>query len=176
MGVLYCTTQASTSAFQSSPDSACISLTPLSFVVLNDSSVTLYFEFVSFPTMAYITWLCFSWTQLLPLIWGQHSLHIKPQWLMTALNFHCYNLSFLISCIILILTFFKIFSCASPLKILSFLSTTFLMISAFFSSVKLINSKDDQVKEKLKKEEKEGFFNKLECKVFWELLHGQTFY
>ena len=80
---------------------------------------------------------------------------------MAALNFHCDNLSFLISCIILVLTFFKIFSCASPLKILSFLSTTFLMISAFFSSVKLINNKDDQVKEKLKKEEKEGFFNKL---------------
>ena len=34
------------------------------------------------------------------------------------------------------------------------------MISAFFSSVKLINNEDDQVKEKFKKEE-EGFFNKL---------------
>ena len=146
MGVLYCTTQASTSAFQSSPDSASISLTPLSFVVLNDSSVTLYFEFVSFPTMAYITWLCFSWTQLLPLIWGQHSLHIKPQWLMAALNFHHDNLSSLICCIILILKLFKIFSCASPLKILSFLYTTFLMTSAFFSSVKLINNKESKGK------------------------------
>ena len=40
------------------------------------------------------------------------------------------------------------------------------MISAFLSSVKLINNEDDQVKEKFKKEEDEGFFNKLEFKVF----------
>ena len=63
-----------------------------------------------------------------------------------------------------------------PLKILSFLSTAFLMIPAFFSSVKLINNEDDQVKEKWKEEEKEGFFNKLEFKVYWELVHGHTFY
>ena len=50
-----------------------------------------------------------------------------------------------------------------PLKF-SFISTVFLMISAFFSSVKRINNKDDQVKEKFKKEEDEGFFNKLEFK------------
>ena len=35
------------------------------------------------------------------------------------------------------------------------------MISAFFSSVKLINNEDDQVKEKVKEQEEEGFFNKL---------------
>ena len=40
------------------------------------------------------------------------------------------------------------------------------MISAFFSSVKLINNEDDQVKEKFKDEEDEGFFNKLEFKVY----------
>ena len=75
-----------------------------------------------------------------------------------------------------ILTLFKIFSHASPLNILSFLSTTFLMISAFFSTVKLINNEDDQVKEKVKEGKEEGFFNKLEFKVYWELLHGHTFY
>ena len=35
-----------------------------------------------------------------------------------------------------------------PLKILSSLSTTFLMIPALFSPVKLINNEGDQVKEK----------------------------
>ena len=47
-----------------------------------------------------------------------------------------------------ILTLFKIYSHASPLKILSSLSTTFLMIPKFFSSVKLINNEDNQVKDK----------------------------
>ena len=52
-----------------------------------------------------------------------------------------------------------------PLKF-SFISTVFLMISAFFSSVKLINNEDDEGKEKVKEEEEEGFFNKLEFKVY----------
>ena len=52
-----------------------------------------------------------------------------------------------------------------PLKFYLF-STTFSMISTFFSSVKLINNEDDQVKEKFKDEEDEGFFNKLEFKVY----------
>ena len=47
-----------------------------------------------------------------------------------------------------LLTLFKIFSHASPLKIQSSLSTTFLMIPAFFSSVKLTNNEGEQVKEK----------------------------
>ena len=50
------------------------------------------------------------------------------------------------------------------------------MIPAFFSSVKLINNKDNQVKVKVKEEEEEGFFNKLKFKAYWELLHGHTFY
>ena len=61
---------------------------------------------------------------------------------------------------------FNILSHASPLKILSSLSTTFLMISALFSSVKLINNEDDEGKEKVKEEEEEGFFSKLEFKVY----------
>ena len=56
------------------------------------------------------------------------------------------------------------------------LSTTFLMIPAFFSSVKLSNIEDDQVKEKVKEEKEEEFFNKLKFKVYWELLHDLTFY
>ena len=52
-----------------------------------------------------------------------------------------------------------------PLKILSSLSTTFLMIPAFFFSVKLVNNEDDQVKEKGQKEE-EGLFNKLKFKDY----------
>ena len=62
-----------------------------------------------------------------------------------------------------------------PLKFYLF-STTFSMIPAIFSSVKHINNEDDQVKEKFKNEEDEGFFNKLEFKVYWELLHGHTCY
>ena len=54
--------------------------------------------------------------------------------------------------------------------------TTFLMIAAFFSSVKLINSEDDQVKEKSQRGRRRGLFNKLKFKVYWELLHGHTFY
>ena len=61
---------------------------------------------------------------------------------------------------------FNIFSHAPPLKILSSLYTTFLMISALFSSVKLINNEDDEGKEQVKEEEEEGFFNKLEFKVY----------
>ena len=53
-----------------------------------------------------------------------------------------------------------------PLKILSSLSTTFLMIPAFFYSVKLVNNEDDQVKKKVKEEEEEGFFNKLKFKIY----------
>ena len=44
------------------------------------------------------------------------------------------------------------------------LSTTFLMIPAFFSSVKLINIEDDQVKKKAKEEEEEGFSISLNLK------------
>ena len=40
------------------------------------------------------------------------------------------------------------------------------MIPAFFSSVKLINKEDDQVKEKGQEEEEEGFFNKLKFKIY----------
>ena len=36
------------------------------------------------------------------------------------------------------------------------------MLPAFFSSVKLISNED-----KVKKEEEEGFFNKLKFKVYW---------
>ena len=75
-----------------------------------------------------------------------------------------------------LLTLFKIFSHASPLKILSSLSTTLLTIPAFFSSVKLINNEGEQVKEKGQRGRKEGLFNKLKFKVYWELLPGLTFY
>jgi len=40
------------------------------------------------------------------------------------------------------------------------------MIPAFFSSVKLINKEDDQVKEKVKEKKEEGFFNNLKFKVY----------
>ena len=40
------------------------------------------------------------------------------------------------------------------------------MIPEFFSSVKFINNENDQVKEKVKKGEEEGFFSKLEFKVY----------
>ena len=46
------------------------------------------------------------------------------------------------------------------------LSTTFLMIPAFFSSVKLSNIEDDQVKEKGQRGRGGGFFNKLKFKVY----------
>ena len=85
---------------------------------------------------------------------------------MAAPDCHCYNLSFLISYIFLHPNILKNILTCIPLKILSFLSTMFLMISAFFSSVKLINNEDDQVKEKVKEQEEEGFFNKLEFKVY----------
>ena len=116
--------------------------------------------------MAYKTLLCFSWRQQLPLFRGQHSLHIKPQSFMATPNFHRYNLSFLISCIILLLTLFKVFPHASPLKILSSLSTTFLMILAFYSPVNLINNEGEQVKEKGQRGRRGGIFNKLKFKVY----------
>ena len=49
------------------------------------------------------------------------------------------------------------------------------MIPALFST-KFINNEDDQVKEKVKEEKEEEFFNKLKFKVYWELLHDLTFY
>ena len=51
-------------------------------------------------TTEQLNWTCFSWPQKLPLFWGQHSLHIKTQSFIAAPNFHSYNLSFLISWII----------------------------------------------------------------------------
>ena len=90
----------------------------------------------------------------------------NPQSFMATPNFHRYNLSFLISCIILLLTLFKVFPHASPLKILSSLSTTFLMIPAFFASVKLINNEGEQVKEKGQRGRRGEIFNKLKFKAY----------
>ena len=83
---------------------------------------------------------------------------------MATPNFHRYNLSFLISCIILLLTLFKVFPHASPLKILSSLFTTFLMIPAFFSPVKLSNNEGEQVKEKGQRGRRLGFSISLNLK------------
>ena len=115
------------------------SMTPPSPFILN-----LYVS----PTMAYKTLLCFSWPQKLPLFWD-HTVNISNLNHLLQLQIFTVIISpFWFPALSFLLTLFKIFSLVSPLKIQSSLSTTFLIIPAFFSSVKLTNNEGEQVKEK----------------------------